>query len=297
MYVAGIDVGSVAAKAVVLELLPNGGSQIAGRAVLPTGWNTAEAGEFALNNACEAAAMARNDLRHVTATGYGRIALPFADKTVTEISCHARGAAHLFPRAGLVLDIGGQDSKVISLDIPREVEAGNMDAAGGAASLGALKSASKPGAVRDFLMNDKCAAGTGRFLQVLSGILNMPLDELGKAAATGKPVAISSMCAVFAETEIVGLLARSTPPQDIAAGVFRAIARRMCALARRIPMQGECVFTGGLATSPAFAAILSDELGLTVQVPHDPQTVGALGAALIGADLCAKKDRALNTQQ
>ena len=302
MYVAGIDVGSVAAKAVVLELLPSGGSQIAGRAVLPTGWNTAEAGEFALNNACEAAAMARNDLRHVTATGYGRIALPFADKTVTEISCHARGAAHLFPRAGLVLDIGGQDSKVISLDIPREAEAASLDAASldaasGTGSLGPLKTAGKPGAVRDFLMNDKCAAGTGRFLQVLSGILNMPLGELGKAAATGKPVAISSMCAVFAETEIVGLLARSTPPQDIAAGVFRAIARRMCALARRIPMQGECVFTGGLATSPAFAAILSDELGLPVQVPHDPQTVGALGAALIAADLCAKKDRALNTQQ
>ena len=297
MYVAGIDVGSVAAKAVVLEMLPSGGSQIAGRAVLPTGWNTAEAGEFALNNACEAAAMARKDLRHVTATGYGRIALPFADKTVTEISCHARGAAHLFPRAGLVLDIGGQDSKVISLDIPREPEAASLDAAGGTGSLGALKSAGKPGAVRDFLMNDKCAAGTGRFLQVLSGILNLPLDELGKAAATGKPVSISSMCAVFAETEIVGLLARSTPPQDIAAGVFRAIARRMCALARRIPMQGECVFTGGLATSPAFAAILSDELGLPVQVPQDPQTVGALGAALIAADLCAKKDRVLNTQQ
>ena len=301
MYVAGVDVGSVAAKAVVLELLPNGGSQIAGRAVLPTGWNTAEAGEFALNNACEAAAMARNDLRHVTATGYGRIALPFADKTVTEISCHARGAAHLFPRAGLVLDIGGQDSKVISLDIPREAEAASLDAglnvAGGAGSLVALKTAGKPGAVRDFLMNDKCAAGTGRVLQVLSGILNMPLDELGKAAATGKPVAISSMCAVFAETEIVGLLARSTPPQDIAAGVFRAIARRMCALARRIPMQGECVFTGGLATSPAFAAILSDELGLPVQVPPDPQAVGALGAALIAADLCAKKDRALTTQR
>lgn len=301
MYVAGIDVGSVAAKAVVLEILPDGGSQVAGRAVLPTGWNTAEAGEFALNNACEAAAMARNDLRHVTATGYGRIALPFADKTVTEISCHARGAAHLFPRAGLVLDIGGQDSKVISLDIPREAEAASLDAglnvAGGAGSLVALKTAGKPGAVRDFLMNDKCAAGTGRFLQVLSGILNMPLDELGKAAATGKPVAISSMCAVFAETEIVGLLARSTPPQDIAAGVFRAIARRMCALARRIPMQGECVFTGGLATSPAFAAILSDELGLPVQVPPDPQAVGALGAALIAADLCAKKDRALTTQR
>ena len=277
MYLAGIDVGSVAAKAVVLEVQPphaHAAPRVAGRAVLPTGWNTAEAGELALEKACAGAAIGRSALQRVTATGYGRIALPFADKAVTEISCHARGAAHLFPNAGVVLDIGGQDSKVISLEISRESGAG------------------KPGAVRDFLMNDKCAAGTGRFLQVLSGILNMPLEELGRAAATGNPVAISSMCAVFAETEIVGLLARSTPPQDIAAGVFRAIARRMCGLARRISMQGECVFTGGLATSPAFAAILSDELGLTVNVPEDPQTVGALGAALIAADWYAKADRA-----
>ena len=275
MYVAGIDVGSVAAKAVVLKVPPQGqGPSVAGRAVLPTGWNTAEAGALALEKACAEAAIGRSELQRVTATGYGRIALPFVDKAVTEISCHARGAAHLFAQAGVVLDIGGQDSKVICLDIPRDTAAG------------------KPGAVRDFLMNDKCAAGTGRFLQVLSGILNMPLDELGRAASAGSPVAISSMCAVFAETEIVGLLARSTPPQDIAAGVFRAIARRMCALARRIPMQGQCVFTGGLATSPAFAAILSDELGMTVNVPDDPQTVGALGAALIAADWLEKSSRA-----
>ena len=274
MHVAGIDVGSVAAKAVVLKVPSQGqGPSVAGRAVLPTGWNTAEAGALALENACADAAIGRSEVQRVTATGYGRIALPFADKAVTEISCHARGAAHLFAQAGVVLDIGGQDSKVICLDIPRDTAAG------------------KPGAVRDFLMNDKCAAGTGRFLQVLSGILNMPLDELGRAASAGSPVAISSMCAVFAETEIVGLLARSTPPQDIAAGVFRAIARRMCALARRIPMQGQCVFTGGLATSPAFAAILSDELGMTVNVPDDPQTVGALGAALIAADWLEKSSR------
>ncbi|MTJ93008.1 MAG: 2-hydroxyglutaryl-CoA dehydratase [Desulfovibrio sp.] len=281
MYVAGIDVGSVAAKAVVLEVQPLQAQmppRVVGRAVLPTGWNTAEAGEYALEKACTQAAVERGALQRVTATGYGRIALPFADKAVTEISCHARGAAQLFPQAGLVLDIGGQDSKVISLEMPREARGGKP---GG----------TKPGAVRDFLMNDKCAAGTGRFLQVLSGILNMPLDELGRAASTGNPVAISSMCAVFAETEIVGLLARSTPPQDIAAGVFRAIARRMCALARRIPMQGQCVFTGGLATSPAFAAILSDELGLTVNVPDDPQTVGALGAALIAADWLERNSR------
>ena len=287
MYIAGIDVGSVAAKAVVLEIqstLAHAAPRVAGRAVLPTGWNTAEAGELALEKACALAAIERPVLQRVTATGYGRIALPFADKAVTEISCHARGAAHLFAQAGLVLDIGGQDSKVISLDVPRE---------GGAANSGAANpGATRPGAVRDFLMNDKCAAGTGRFLQVLSGILNMPLDELGRAASTGNPVAISSMCAVFAETEIVGLLARSTPPQDIAAGVFRSIARRMCALARRIPMQGQCVFTGGLATSPAFAAILADELGMTVNVPDDPQTVGALGAALIAADWCEKSSRA-----
>ena len=287
MYIAGIDVGSVAAKAVVLEVQPPQAQvppRVAGRAVLPTGWNTAEAGELALEKACALAAIERPVLQRVTATGYGRIALPFADKAVTEISCHARGAAHLFAQAGLVLDIGGQDSKVISLDVPRE---------GGAANSGAANpGATRPGAVRDFLMNDKCAAGTGRFLQVLSGILNMPLDELGRAASTGNPVAISSMCAVFAETEIVGLLARSTPPQDIAAGVFRSIARRMCALARRIPMQGQCVFTGGLATSPAFAAILADELGMTVNVPDDPQTVGALGAALIAADWCEKSSRA-----
>ena len=286
MYVAGIDVGSVAAKAVVLEVQTpqtQAAPRIAGRAMLPTGWNTAEAGELALEKACAQAAIVRPALQRVTATGYGRIALPFADKAVTEISCHARGAAHLFAQAGLVLDIGGQDSKVISLEVPRE---------GGATNSGTpTPGANRPGAVRDFLMNDKCAAGTGRFLQVLSGILNMPLDELGRAASTGNPVAISSMCAVFAETEIVGLLARSTPPQDIAAGVFRSIARRMCALARRIPMHGQCVFTGGLATSPAFAAILSDELGMTVNVPDDPQTVGALGAALIAADWCEKSSR------
>ena len=138
-------------------------------------------------------------------------------------------------------------------------------------------------------MNDKCAAGTGRFLQVLSGILNMPLDVLGKAAATGEPAAISSMCAVFAESEIVGLLAKGTPPENIAAGVFRSIARRMRGLARRIAMHDECVFTGGLATSQSFAAILSDELGLPVYVSKDPQVVGALGAALIANDLLSKK--------
>lgn len=154
----------------------------------------------------------------IVGTGYGRISLPFADKVVTEITCHARGAVHLFPGTGVVLDIGGQDSKVIST--------------------------APDGSVQDFLMNDKCAAGTGRFLQVLSDILGMELAELGEAAGRGKPAAISSMCAVFAETEIIGLLARGTPPADIAAGVFRSIARRYAGscrphtLARRMHVHG-----------------------------------------------------------
>lgn len=181
MPVAGVDVGSVAAKAVIFD--PQSRSLL-GKAVLPTGWNAREAGEKALAAACaDAGGIAAS---RIVGTGYGRISLPFADKVVTEITCHARGAVHLFPGTGVVLDIGGQDSKVIST--------------------------APDGSVQDFLMNDKCAAGTGRFLQVLSGILGMELAELGEAAGRGKPAAISSMCAVFAETEIIGLLARVRHP-------------------------------------------------------------------------------------
>ena len=252
MPVAGVDVGSVAAKAVIFD--PQSRSLL-GKAVLPTGWNAREAGEKALAAGCaDAGGIAAS---RIVGTGYGRISLPFADKVVTEITCHARGAVHLFPGTGVVLDIGGQDSKVIST--------------------------APDGSVQDFLMNDKCAAGTGRFLQVLSGILGMELAELGEAAGRGKPAAISSMCAVFAETEIIGLLARGTPPADIAAGVFRSIARRMRGLAARIPLRGECTFTGGLATSPSFSRLLSEELGVPVNVPEYPQLVGAIGAALIAA--------------
>ena len=256
MIVAGVDVGSVAAKGVIFDAKAGA---VLGGAILPTGWNAREAGGLVLEEACSNAEVQVGDVVHVVGTGYGRISLPFARKTVTEITCHARGAAWLFPGTGVVLDIGGQDSKVISLG--------------------------EKGSVRDFVMNDKCAAGTGRFLQVLSGILDMPLDGLSRAAARGNPASISSMCAVFAETEIVGLLAQGTPPEDIAAGVFLSIVRRMCALSKRIPPHGECTFSGGLATSPAFRDMLSKELGLPVNVPDQPQLMGALGAALIAAAL------------
>lgn len=165
MPVAGVDIGSVAAKAVIFD--PQSRSLL-GKAVLPTGWNAREAGEKALAAACaDAGGIAAS---RIVGTGYGRISLPFADKVVTEITCHARGAVHLFPGTGVVLDIGGQDSKVIST--------------------------ASDGSVQDFLMNDKCAAGTGRFLQVLSGILGMELAELGEAAGRGKPAAFPA-CAPY----------------------------------------------------------------------------------------------------
>ena len=251
--VAGVDVGSVATKAVIYAPEHN---TVAAMAVIPTGWNSRAAGEEALRRALRAV----GDIQphKVVATGYGRVALPFADKVVTEITCHARGAVHVFPGTRVVLDIGGQDSKVIGVEAD--------------------------GRVQEFVMNDKCAAGTGRFLQVLSGILGMELDALGQAAATGTPASISSMCAVFAETEIIGLLAQGTPPADVAAGVFAAIARRMAALASRVPPRGEYTFTGGLATCPSFATALGAALKRPINVPASPQTVGALGAALIAAD-------------
>ena len=262
--VAGIDIGSVAAKAVIRSEPEN---RVLAESVMPTGWNVTEAGERVLTDACAKAGVSRSRLCAVIATGYGRISLPFATRTLTEISCHALGAHELFPGTRTILDIGGQDSKAISID-------GN-------------------GRVVDFAMNDKCAAGTGRFLQVLSGILGLSLPELGSAAAKGTPASISSMCAVFAETEIVGLLARGEKPENVAAGVYLSIARRMRALASRIPMLEECTFTGGLATSAAFGDMLGKELGVKVNIPENPQTTGALGAALAAGQEYRNQEKTL----
>ena len=249
MNYIGIDIGSTASKICILR--ENGEPEFK---VMPTGWNSKITSGIILDGLTEELGSVE-DCR-IVATGYGRISVDYADKVITEISCHGRGGYEMIGRDCSIVDIGGQDTKFINV---------------------------KGGRAVDFLMNDKCAAGTGRFLQVLSGILGMELAELGEAAGRGKPAAISSMCAVFAETEIIGLLARGTPPADIAAGVFRSIARRMRGLAARIPLHGECTFTGGLATSPSFSRLLSEELGVPVNVPEYPQLVGAIGAALIAA--------------
>ncbi|MCR5813227.1 MAG: acyl-CoA dehydratase activase [Desulfovibrio sp.] len=250
----GIDVGSAQTKAMLLDqqsLTP------LAKADLPTGWNALASAEAVLAKLWETLGETRPCT--IVATGYGRVAIPFADKNITEISCHAQGAAHCFPSAGLVIDIGGQDSKVISLQ--------------------------PGGGVRDFLMNDKCAAGTGRFVETVSRLLGLSIGEFCALAASSKPCAITSMCAVFAETEIIGLLAQGTKPGAIAAGVLTSIARRMRALADRMPGQCDCVFTGGLAQSPVCATLLAQELSCQILVPEHPQFTGALGAALAAARL------------
>lgn len=250
MLSAGIDIGSTGTKVVLFD------GEVRGSAMVPTGWDPKAAGMAAFHHALAGAGIAEGAVHTIVGTGYGRVSLPIFDRKVTEITCHARGAYHLFPDTGTVVDIGGQDSKVIALD--------------------------GEGRVADFIMNDKCAAGTGRFLQVMAGVLDVSLEELGFIAAGADPVPISSMCTVFAESEIIGLLARGTDKGRIAAGIFEGIARRIQGLAGRVPLSDRVTFSGGVALNPEICRAIGAGLGVTMQVPPAPQFVGALGAALLG---------------
>lgn len=250
MISAGIDVGSTATKAVIFD------GRIRSSAVIPTGWNPKEAGRTVFLEALSKAGLQEQDIDAVVGTGYGRVSLAFSHKKVTEITCHAKGAKFLFPQTRTVIDIGGQDSKVIAV--------------------------AEDGGVADFIMNDKCAAGTGRFLQVMTGILDITLAELGQMAAAGKPVSINSMCTVFAESEIIGLLAQEVPKEAIAAGVVQTIANKIISLASRVPCQEEITFSGGVANNPEICASLSSAFGAEFNIPRQPQIVGALGAAIVG---------------
>jgi predicted CoA-substrate-specific enzyme activase len=198
-----------------------------------------------------------SDIDRVVATGYGRNMVDFADTTITEITCHACGVRRVAPEARTIVEIGGQDSKLIRL---------NGD-----------------GAVRDFAMNDRCAAGTGRFLEVVAGRLEVALEGLGALAnESSSPAPISSMCVVFAETEIVGLLASGTSRANIVAGVQAAIAKRVAAMGGR-SVEGPVVFTGGVALVPGMADALASVLNQEVAVARGPQFTGALGAAILAA--------------
>jgi predicted CoA-substrate-specific enzyme activase len=201
------------------------------------------------------AGLARADVGAIVATGYGRTRVPFASTTITEITCHARGVHHLMPDTRTIIEIGGQDSKVIFLE--------------------------DGGRVRDFAMNDRCAAGTGRFLEMVASRMDVDVPRLGELSrGSRKPSILSSTCVVFAETEIIGLLAEGTPPSDIAAGVQHAIAIRVATMAGRTLAPPVC-FTGGVALQLGMIRALETTLSLPVLVPPNPQFSGALGAALL----------------
>lgn len=197
----------------------------------------------------------------VISTGYGRDQVDFAKKAVTEITCHAVGVSHLFPETSTIVDIGGQDSKAIKL---------------------------KDGSVVDFYMNDKCAAGTGRFLEVVADILELPKEEMYQIyLESSKPASISSMCVVFAESEIISMLASGVGRADIFAGVLDALARRTLSMVNRLGIQYPFVFTGGVARNRAMVEVIGKKLQQPPIVPEQPSITGALGAAV----LAAKKNR------
>ncbi len=252
MITAGIDIGSVATKAVVLS-----DGKVVGRALLKTGTEPRAAAAGALAQALGHADAGEAGLPRVV-TGYGRVVANDGARTITEILAAARGAHCVAPEADGVIDLGGQDTKVIRLG--------------------------PDGSVADFIMNDKCAAGTGRFLELMVSALGVDFDELGRLArAAGKPARINSTCAVFAESEVVSLIARSVPEPDIAAGLFASIASRIASLASHVGGAGTYAFIGGGARSPAMRAALESVLGKKLIVPDEPQFVVALGAALSAA--------------
>ncbi|MCC6486164.1 MAG: 2-hydroxyglutaryl-CoA dehydratase [Candidatus Hydrogenedentes bacterium] len=254
MISAGIDAGSRSIKVVLLDLDTH---QVLACGQTNQGVHQEALAQDLFLHLLEQTGVDQSNLRGIIATGYGRNLIGFADTTVTEITCHARGVCHTVPSARTIVEIGGQDSKCIRL---------NGD-----------------GTVRDFAMNDRCAAGTGRFLEVVAARLGVTLDALGALAKHAKsPAHISSTCVVFAETEIIGLLASGAAPADIVAGVLIAVSTRVGAMAGR-HVEDPVLFTGGVALIPGMVDCLKETLGHPVCVAPEPQFTGALGAALTSA--------------
>ena len=254
-YAAGVDVGSTQTKAVVVDER----RAIVARALTDTGANVVRAAEESFAEALRAAGLEEEEVEYVVGTGYGRYKVTFGNTQVTEISCHGRGAVHMFPRTRTVVDMGGQDTKAIRV--------------------------APTGEILDFCMNDKCAAGTGRFLGAAASALELGLDRLGPTALLGtKAVKISTTCTVFAESEVLAWMGRGKKIEDILLGVHQSIAGRSAGLARRVGIEPEVTFTGGVAKNEAMIKTLTQALGVPVNVSEDSHYMGALGAALFALD-------------
>lgn len=260
-FYAGIDIGSLSSEALILSY-----NRILSYSIMPSGPHPHRTAIRCLNDALAKAQLEMEEISAIVATGYGRIRVPFSDRQITEITCHARGAHYLFPKTHTVIDIGGQDSKVITID-----DNGN---------------------VTDFAMNDKCAAGTGRFLEVMANALDVNLEDMGiRSIKARKGVNISSMCTVFAESEVISLIADGHRPEEIMKGLHQAISRRVFGMAKRLRIIDEITFTGGVAKNIGIVETLNSFFKKKINVPEEPQIVGALGAALCAMEMALKRDR------
>jgi (R)-2-hydroxyacyl-CoA dehydratese activating ATPase len=255
---AGVDVGSTQTKAVLVRV--NGGSPaVIARSLVDTGANVRKAAERAFDRCCQDAGVAAGDVGFVVGTGYGRYNISFGQAQMTEISCHARGAHFLCPGTRTVIDMGGQDSKAISVG--------------------------DKGEVLDFVMNDKCAAGTGRFLANAAEVMGITLDDIGPLSLKAtRPVKIATVCTVFVESDILSYLAQGKKAEDILAGVHLAIAKRTLSLARRVTLEPEITMTGGVARNRGMVDALQQVAGRELKVSPDAQFMGAVGAALFALE-------------
>lgn len=255
MLVAGVDVGSTQTKAVVMD----GERRIVGRSLIDTGANVVKAAERAYGLALENGGIDPQQVTYVVGTGYGRYKVTFGHAQISEISCHARGAKFIFPKTRSVLDIGGQDSKAIKVG--------------------------EDGEVIDFSMNDKCAAGTGRFLVMAAYYLDIPLEQIGEISLLSqKPVNITTTCTVFVESEIMSHLARGRKAEDVLNGMNQAIATRSISLMSRVGIEEEVTFTGGVTKNLGMVRALEEGLEIKLNVSAESHFIGAIGAALFALD-------------
>ncbi len=252
MIVAGCDIGSLTAKAVILE-----GDKIVADAVMRARTRPAESAIEVMGAALQKAGLSMEDIQCMVGTGYGREQIPFVDSVESEISCHAKGAFHLMPSVRMIIDIGGQDAKATRLD--------------------------DSGKVARYIYNDKCASGTGRFLEVMAEALEIPLDKMGEIGAQStERLSISNQCVIFAETEVISLVNEGKETADIINALHHALARRVASLAKSIDMAHDVVMTGGVAKNQGVFAALGETLEIHMKSLNgaDPQIMGALGAAL-----------------
>lgn len=263
MLTMGVDIGSTTSKAVILE----DGTEMIAKYIVPVGTGTRGPAEV-YQGVLDQAGITRTEIARVVATGYGRLNFKMADRELSEVSCHGRGSHFLLPNVRTVIDIGGQDAKAFLID--------------------------SHGGLKDFMMNDKCAAGTGRFMEAMARVLDVDIEAMGDLSLESKkPVAISSTCAVFAESEVISRLSGGEEIADIIAGIHNSIAKKVSGLAIRVGVIPEVAMSGGVAKNKGIVKAMEQELKCSIEVPKDCQMAGAIGAALFAWQDLERKSKSI----